>query len=132
MVLDELVTYLAADGLGLVAATNLFYGAMPATPDLVVVLYEYPGMSSLAIGQNTISIEWPNIHVEVRGAQNDYATPRALLHSIVASFTKIGDQTLSGTRYGGVIAKQPPFRLGQDDDNRYLFACNFQVMKDFS
>lgn len=133
MVLSELTTYLAADGIGLVAATNLFYGSLDDTPDVQVCLVEYGGLPNEPVmGGTTVRLEFPSVQVFSRGVKDDYDGPRLKIQQVVASFTKIGDQLLSGVQYGGVMAKQPPFHLLRDQNGRHLFACNFAVQKAFS
>lgn len=132
MVLLELVTWLASDGIG-TAATDLFYGSLDDTPDAQVCLFEYPGLPNEPVmGGTTVRLEFPNVHVEVRGVKDDYDGPRLKIQQVVASFTKIGDQVLSGVQYGAVMALQPAFHLKRDENGRHIFACNFRVQKAFS
>lgn len=131
MLLPELVSWLVGDGLGLTAATNLFYGILPDTPDLCVCLFEYPGLpNEITLGSTEVSQEIAHVQATVRGARQDYDTPRLLIHNIVKSFTKIGETNILGVRYGAVMARQAPFQVSPDDNFRHIFKCNFRVWKD--
>ena len=132
MVLAELATYLAADGLGLTAGTNLFYSLLPESPDVCVALFEYPGLpDEVELGGTTIRAEWPRVQVVVRGAGDAGSdAPRLLCEQIRRSFTKIREQILSGCAYHAVTAIQAPFPLAPDENFRFKYACNFQVYKD--
>lgn len=133
MVLKELATYLQGQGLGTMG-TNLFYGFMPPDPDICLVLYEYGGLPlEPDMGTPNPRIEYPLIQVVVRGsADEDQDAPRLKIQQAVTALTKIGDQSLSGVQYLAVMAKQAPFFLKRDENFRFYFACNFQVMKDYS
>jgi hypothetical protein len=37
--------------------------------------------------------------------------------------------TATGTQYLGIAAAQDPFFIGRDDNDRYLFSVNFNIMK---
>lgn len=133
MVLPEITAYIAADGLSLTSGTNLFYGDMPELPDFCVTFHEYSGLPNEPnMGTLITRAEFPRIQVTVRGLADDYDTPRLKAQQIVTSLAKIVDQQLSGVMYHAVIAQQPVFKLRKDGNFRYIFACNFQVDKDYS
>lgn len=132
MLLPDLVLWLENDGVA-TRAINLFYGYMPTDPDLCVTLYEYGGgRNEPYMGGKTINLEFPSVHAEVRGARDDYDTPRLLIQQVVTSFAKIGDTIIGTTKYGAVQAMQPPFPLADDANFRHVFAVNFSVQKGYS
>lgn len=134
MLLPEITAYLAGQSLGLTEATNLFYAVKPTgddIPDAIVVVYEYPGLpNEPVLGGTTVNIEFPSIQVMCRGTRDNYVTPRALLQSVIASLTKIGEQTLSGTKYHAVQCHIPPSTLRQDANQRFELVASFRVVKD--
>lgn len=137
MVLPELTTWLAADGLGLTGDINLFYSLMPpddAVGGLVsVCLYEYGGMpNEPEMGKLTTRLEFPSIQAVARGLANDYDGPRLMMNNVVTSFVKILNQNLSAVRYLAVEPMQPPFLMRRDDNFRVYIACNFKVSKRYS
>lgn len=125
-ILDELATYLAANGVGTVE-TDIFEGLMPDSPeapDAVVALFEYPGGPPTAVN----TVEPRAIQVRTRALTYDAAKDKAelvygLLHSM-------HERQLSGTRFLLVLAKQAPFSLGRDARQRHEFAVNFRVFYD--
>lgn len=132
MLLKDLTLWLELDGIG-TRATNLFYGPMPTSPDLLVDLNEYGGLDNEPhMGGSTVNLEFPSVQALVRGARGDYDTPRLLIQQVVTSFAKIGDTVIGVTKYGCVMAKQPPFYLMTDQNFRHVFAVNFHVQKGYS
>lgn len=132
MVLAELTTYLASQGIG-VEATTLFYGYQPPDPDACVCLFEYGGLPNEPdMGKTTVRLEFPRINVRVRGLENDYDGPRQKIQDVITAFTKIGNQTISGISYKAVMALQSATPLGRDGNGREEFSCNFQVTKGYS
>jgi hypothetical protein len=131
MVLAELVTYLASQGIG-TPAVNLTYGSMPSEPDACTTLYEYGGMpDETVLGQPFVpSLEYPKIQAKTRGAPNDYEGPRQKIQDIVGAFTKVVNNNLPG--YKAILSLQPPFPLRRDENLRFEFVCNFQVTRDYS
>lgn len=130
MVLDELVTFLAANGVG-TAGFDLFYGLLPPDPDIATVLYEYGGLpSEPATGGKTNRLVFPKIQALCRGIKDDYDGPRLRAEAIVGLFVSILNQNISGVRYLAVVPIQEPFPLRRDEDFRIEMVCNFQVTKE--
>ena len=132
--LDEIGTYLAANGIGTVG-TNLFKGFMPDLPDAVVVLYETGGLAPYramrsAPGQPVATR--PRLQVVCRNTQYEYAVARAKAQAVYVLLEGFGDQTLSGTRYLWIAAVQEPFMMGRDVTGRVQVAQNFDVVKEIS
>ena len=139
MVLDELVAYLAAHGIG-TAAVDIFYGSMKDTfPDEVVLLQEYggiqdePNMSDPggAPGYG-VRLEYPRIQVLHRGKRDDYVTPRTKAEATRKVLMAVNDTSLSGVHYSYIEILQPPYRLRTDANFRIEIAYNIQVCKRLS
>ena len=132
MVLAELTTYLVTQGIG-TAGTNLFYGILPDSPDACVALFEYGGYpNDPVLGGTTVRLEYPSIQVMCRGVRDDYTNPRQKAQDVVAAFTKIGTQILSGVEYKAVLGNGPVTFLRRDENFRTIFVCSFDVVKAFS
>lgn len=142
MVLAEVTTYLASQGIG-TAATDLFYGPMKeAYPDAVVLVQEYGGLTdepnlsdptpTAAPAGKSIRLEFPRIQILCRGARNDYNTPRAKAEAARVALTKVLNQTLSGVRYLAIEPIQPPFPLSADENERERIVFNCQITKELS
>ena len=130
-VLDEIVAFLDAEGLG-TAWADLFMGSMPDDPDACGCVYETGGIPpDLGFGSSAVRFESPAIQVVFRGAPDDYATPRANAKTAFASLAGVeAPTTLTGTIYNWIHPLQSPFKLGEPDKKqRILIACNYLVEK---
>lgn len=125
-ILDELATYLAANGVGTVEV-DIFEGLMPDSPeapDALVALFEYPGGPVTAVN----TVEQRAIQARTRAKTYDDAKNKCeLIYGLLHS---MHETELSGTRFLLILAKQPPFSLGRDDRERHEFAVNFRVLYD--
>lgn len=134
-VLDEMTTYLAAQGVGTVG-TDLFAGLLPDTPDACVALLETGGMPAAHTvgggGAGSAVFERPSIQVICRGAKHDYAAARAKAGTAFTKLDGLANTTLSGTRYLSIFAAQPPFLIGRDENERPLVGFNVEVAKELS
>lgn len=129
MLLPELATYLQSAGIGTLG-TDLFYGRVPASPDVCTVLMEYGGLPiEPDLGTPTIRLEFPRVQVLTRGLKDDYDTPRLKAQAVLVALTAIVNQSLSGVAYKVAAALQSPFFLRRDQNDRVEIACNYQVMK---
>ena len=132
MVLAELVTYLAAQGVG-TSGTNLFYGFVPPDPDAMVTLFEYGGQPNEPdLGTVNTRLVFPRVQALARGVRDDYDGPRLKIQDVVTALTKILNQSLSSVAYKAVEPLSDPFFLRRDENFRLEFVCNFKVTKAYS
>lgn len=111
------------------AATNLFIGIMPDSPDTCVALYEYAGSSPLEVlRDDTATIERPSVQVMVRASRNDYPTARSLIESVRDTLTAISDETVSGVRFLRVHNLSSINALGTDENERPEFSLSLQAI----
>jgi len=137
VVLDEVVKYLADQGLGTLGST-LFKGHMPDTPSAVGCVYETGGSPpDLGFGSTAVRVENPNVQVIFRGEPWDYDNPRnkaqqafAAMAAIKAPSVLQDPDAATGSIYLLVIPLQQPVPLSRDGKNRYLFSCNYAIMKE--
>jgi len=132
MVLDELATHCAANGIG-TPGFDLFYGILPPDPDVCTALFEYGGMPSepnTGSGGTVNRLVFPRIQVLTRGIKDDYDGPRIRAEQVVTLFTAILNQNIAGVRYLAVTPLQEPFPLRRDDNFRIETVCNYQVYKE--
>ena len=126
-VLDDVGAYLTSLGLG----SSLRLGELPATPNTVTCLREYPGVPpEAAFGSGLVSMEHLRVQVVCRGAVDDYATPRSLAEAIYKALAACGVRTLSGTQYYGMTPQQAPFPIKCDALGRWEIGVNVQVDKE--
>ncbi len=122
--LNEIATYLAANGVGVVA-TSIFVGRMPDAPDACCTLYEPPGLApNHGFGVAGIQFETPSVQVVCRGVPDDYATPRALAATAWNALSEVQGEALSGTNYNMITPRQSPFEMKRDERGRVHIAFN--------
>lgn len=130
--LDEMGVFLAA-ACSLTVGTTLFKGQLPATPDTCMAVYEYPGASpDFVFGRAAISVESPRVQVAVRGAKDDYSTPRATAETAYRAIAAAAPQSISSTRYLRMVPLQSPFQRERDEHGRVVIAFNVQLDKELS
>jgi len=130
---QDLVTYLVS-GSTLVAGTDLFVGDLLPSPDDVTVLFEYPGMGPReTFGDNTKpAVIRPRIQVLGRAggtATAAYTNARTRVRTVYDLLTVVANEQLSGTTYFRGEAIQEPFMLHRDENDRVVFACNFDIWR---
>lgn len=133
MLADDVMTLIAGAGLA-TEGTDLFTGALPASPDAVTVVAETTGrMPEYIFSQGLPGIERPRIQIRTRGAANDYEAPRIQIERVYQLLAQRGHETVSGgARYLTWAPIQAPFAMGQDKNERWIFAVNLEVWKEAS
>jgi hypothetical protein len=130
MLLDELSAYLGTQGIGTVG-TDIFNGIIPDSPDALVSLIEYGGVSPVhALGGGNAKWERPQVQVVVRATT--YSAARTKIETIYKLLHKLTNTALSSVLYLMIEAVQSPFFLRRDESTRVLLACNFQISKELS
>jgi hypothetical protein len=129
-VLTEIQTYLTS--LGTLGVIKI--GFMPATPDVLGVLYEYGGqMPERAYGVAGIKYEKPAFQHVFRGAPLDYAGPRAKAEIAYRALAAVQPGALGGgvsTEYLMIDPQQAPHPVEPVDvNNRHYIGVNFYAMK---
>jgi hypothetical protein len=129
--LDDIASYLQAQGLGVVA-TNIFKGTLPqdavAMPDEVIALRETPGLPPARSHDiPPARIEQPTVQVLVRGAPFDYATARQKAQAAWEALDGLGNQTIGTGFYLFIQALQSPFPLRMDALDRYEIVFNLRL-----
>lgn len=134
MLLDDIAQILSTGGTTS-DGTLIKKGYMPEQPDAVVAIYETGGQGPIRAMRSSPGqpvAEQPRIQVVVRGAANDYATPRLKINDIYRLLEGYGDQTVNGVRYLWIGAVQSPFLMRRDEVSRPMLAVNFDVTKQLS
>lgn len=129
-VLDELATYLVAQGA--VTAAETFRGVLPDTPDVAVALIETGGDATehtMTGGAGSAKVEHPTVQVIARGAARDYETPRTKAKSVFDKLDGLSNTDLSAVRYFSIFAIQSPFLIARDENERVLIGFNVAIAK---
>jgi hypothetical protein len=127
MLLTDIALYLENSGLG-VRAQNLFAGEIPAhAQDHAIGLLESASAPPEFVHeQNRRIAERPGLQVNVRDA--DYEVARNKIEAILEALT-FRDRIINGVRYLSVVPTGSPISLGRDGNERHLFVCNFDIVK---
>lgn len=129
---EDMADYLVSVGLGIKypnPGANLFGNNMPASPDDIAAVFEQPGTEpDFAMGR--IVADTMNLQVLVRDTNGVEARTRAF--AIRDALFNLGllppaGRTINGRLYFCAIPKHPPFSIGQDENRRHRWSCNYKV-----
>ena len=120
--LDNLTTYLIAQGVCTKAGKDIFIGMLPEKQDNALKLEQTGGLEP----DRYLPIEQPTVQVMVRNTSYPDGLDKA--KAVYDALHRKGDDTVLAS--GGVdmmtcFAIQEPFHLGLDENNRHLFVVNF-------
>lgn len=118
----DIVTFLADNGVVQGDGVDAFRDFTPEAPDSLVALHEYKGDPAVAYD--------PNVHrsvqVTARDKDADVARQKALrVYKLLTSDNLIVQFTPD--RWGQVYLRQPPFKIGQDDNDRVTYGFNIGI-----
>ncbi len=133
MVSQEVAAYLATKGYGSTAAPNptIVWNVKPDSPDAVVSVIVYGSLpdepDQLTL---TTRLEYPRIQIWVRGVKDDSDNPELVSQQIKATLMAfVGNTSLSGVLYKAFMPVSGPMKLKQDDNFRWEWVTNYQVVK---
>lgn len=122
-VMDDIASYLQTGGAGTVG-TDIFKGNMPDSPDECLAVYAYAG----DVPDKSIDIERPSVQIKTRALTAGDALD--LAEQALAVLHKATSQTINGVLYYYISANQSPAHLGRDEKGRYMYAVNFNIVKE--
>lgn len=128
--LDDLADRLTTQGVA-TTGTNLFKGMMPIGPDELLGLFVTggaPPVHAMGAGPGGALAERPHVQIMSRSTRPDNAL--FLLRKAYQALDKLGPVTINGVVYRSVFALQDPFYVYVDEAGRYMFAVNFEVVRD--
>jgi hypothetical protein len=135
MLLDDLGTYLQAQGIGTVG-TTLFKGGIPqdapavSVQDALVALIETPGLPPMHVHSVPgPDVEQPTVQVVSRGTPYAYAVARTKAEAAFVTLDSVHNQMLGSTFYLWILALQSPFLSHVDDLNRPHIVFNVRCAK---
>ena len=125
--LEDIATALNASGVGVYPGTSstraIYIGEMPDAPDAVIALYARPGRPK----EMRLSLEYPELHVEVRAAT--YSAAQTKAEAVDAALHAQHDVTLSAHKYLIIRALGVPCKLEVDGRGRTIFYQNFTIQR---
>jgi hypothetical protein len=132
-VLDDLVVYLQAQGLG-TPAVSLFNGGIPedaaGSLDEVLALMTHAGLPPTYIHDKAApDLEQPAVQVLIRGGPYGDAVAQQRAQQAFVALASVHNQTLNGTFYLWVRPLQSPFKLRMDELHRPIIVFNLLCAK---
>jgi len=132
MVSEEITAYLEAQGIG-TRGMNLFSDVTPEQPDNLVSVNLYTGsphIHTLGGGAGSAALERPRLQVSARNTDHDNGWDKA--NDALLLLDGLNNTTLSGVSYLSIFALQPVFLIDRDQNNRWVFGFNIEVVKELS
>ena len=118
----DIITFLADNGIVQGDGVDAFRDFTPEAPDSLVALHEYKGDPAVAYDQNVHR----SVQVTARDKDADVARQKALkIYKLLTSDNLIVQFTPD--RWGQVYLRQPPFKIGQDDNDRVTYGFNIGI-----
>jgi Bacteriophage minor capsid protein len=133
MLLDELASFLQAQGVGAVGNT-LFKGGFPLdaleNTAPMLALIEVPGLPPVRSHDTPVArYEQPVVQVATRGAPYGYPAARAAAQAAWEALDGVQNASLSGTFYLWLQALQSPYWLRTDDFQRPVILFNLRCAR---
>lgn len=118
----DIVTFLADNKIVQGDGVDAFRDFTPEAPDFLVALHEYKGDPAVFYDPNVNR----SVQVTVRDKDADVARQKALdIYKLLTSDNLIVQFTPD--RWGQVHLRQPPFKIGQDNNDRVTYGFNIGV-----
>lgn len=118
----DIVIFLANNGIVQGDGVDAFRDFTPEVPDSLVALHEYKGDPAVYYDPNVNR----SVQVTVRDKDADIARHKALnIYKLLTSDNLIVQFTPD--RWGQVYLRQPPFKIGQDNNDRVTYGFNIGV-----
>ena len=118
----DIVTFLADNKIVQGDGVDAFRDFTPEAPDSLVALHEYKGDPAVFYDPNVNR----SVQVTVRDKDADVARQKALnIYKLLTSDNLIVQFTPD--RWGQVHLRQPPFKIGQDNNDRVTYGFNIGV-----
>ena len=118
----DIVTFLADNKIVQGDGVDAFRDFTPEAPDSLVALHEYKGDPAVFYDPNVNR----SVQVTVRDKDADVARQKALnIYKLLTSDNLIVQ--FNPDRWGQVHLRQPPFKIGQDNNDRVTYGFNIGV-----
>jgi hypothetical protein len=128
-ILEAVGDYVDTQVAALTMGANLFLGMMPNSPDLCVAVYEKVGNTPVEhLRDGGVSLERVRIQVLVRGARDDYVTPRDLSLQVRGVLQSVVDQSLSGISVMRIQSDAWIGPMASESDDRPMFSAQFRAI----
>lgn len=130
MLLDEVGTFLQQNAEGTLGTDLFLFEMPPESPDVAVAVIETGGLAPEFIHSNPTRQTYERPTFQVVARDPNPKTARTKAENIYKLLGSVVNTSLSGTRYLRIFPTQSPFRLGRDENDRALIACNYEAFKE--
>lgn len=125
---EELATYLDAESTRFQLGSNWFINWLPSEPGTAASITETGGLPPAhTFGGDLPKYENQRVQVMCRSTSSTRA--RANMNDAWFQLQEVANESLSSRSWLRASAVQSPFSLGQDEQGRWLFACNFEAVR---
>jgi len=123
---DMLDSTSSGAGIG-VFGTTLFVSREPTTPDFCMTIYDTGGEAPEE--DKTLEFENPSIMIRVRGSRGGYVAAMSKAFEIQTELHGKTNSSWNGTRYIWIFAKQSPYLIEYDDNDRPIIVQNYRIAR---
>lgn len=128
MICEHIAAYLQTLGHGTLGV-NLFIDVLPEAPDDVIVVTSSGGFApSFVQDKRGINTEMPTFQVATRS--RSVPSAKAKSHAIYLDLQKLDNVIVDGVFFQRLSPMQPPFAIERDDNNRWIWGCNYVAEKE--
>ena len=120
---SDIAEYLEDQSQGTVG-TDIFVNYTPPSVGNVITVTETPGQPP----ELAIDMDHPGLQIMVRNAAQ--ATAKTKIETIFGLLHLLTNTVIEGNLYYFIEATGSVMPLGQDDKRRFIYAQNYQIMKD--
>lgn len=121
--IDNIGQYLEDNGVGTLA-TDIFYQGFSKTASNCITLLTAPGLPEISTLCGTMVLSRPELDIRVRNVDDSTSYAKAIeIHTLLNG--KKG--RIGTTRFKKINAVLDPHLLEIDDNNRFIYAVNFQL-----
>lgn len=124
---DTTADFLAAAGIGVVASGldwSIHIGSEPTEPKKTVTVYDTVGSDPVL---SEIDLRRPSVQVRVKS--DEYAAGWGKANDVHVALVEAGKTIHASTVTIGWFGQGDVLFIGRDDENNYLFTCNFEMMR---
>jgi hypothetical protein len=112
-----------------IVGTNLHLGVLLAGSEDAGSLVEYDGAGIVRRHDETATTLVERPRVQLMWRSRDYETGLGVIRAAWKAL-ECTNLTIGTTWYQRIEADTAPFAMGRDDNDRWLFACNFTVTRE--
>ena len=124
---DDIADLLSTQGF---ADATIFRGDLPERPDLALCVTPTAGFGSVHTFGSTVGLApEERLRFQVRARALTYAAAESLIDAAHSKLDGLRQKGINGRLYQWITAAATPLYVGQDDEGRPLFACNYLVSR---